>query len=955
MEFTADNLEHAVSQFYHTDANMQAQAHQWLTTAQNSQQAWAFVWELLQPYRSAEVQFFAATTLHMKIMKNWSEVPPEQYDALKKQLLQAVVSYAVGPKIVLNRLCIALSAYILQTCPSHWPAAIPELLSMFQPSNLPSIPPDKTVWILLEVLTVIPEEFQSMHLSQTHKVSAKLELERSTPQVVSLVESVLGQDDSGSQLVSQAVRCISTWIQLGIPITDCEQLIDQLVSTTVTSFYSNTEIVESAIEALSHIATHPNSHKYPSCVLSFLTRILPVHHLIRPDLDSIEAQELRASVYGLFISLAESHPRLILNSLLSATSQNTVCLIQIILACSNAPGSYPHQESHSHLAFGFWYILQDELLSCDASQYQLLLSILAPVYHSLALVLIRKSEFPADDQNISAEDKEAFRCYRQDIADTLMYCYNVLRENLLDLLLEKLQSTIQAVTAGENRGSWQSLEACLHGFAAIAETVGATESLRLQMFFYLLHTLPFDKLNIRVAVTALDAIGAYAEWFNSHPKSLTHVIPLLTLGLENAETAPAATLSLKDLSRECQFSIQPYSQLILSASMEALRAGRLKQNECVRLMYTIGRVLSVLPLETIIHYLDTIMFPCVNELHTLLGQEPSATVKAGLLLRLKMLSMIFNTLDTQVAVEENHDVSTVSTDQPVYLVLEKVLPLLADIVKKWRTDSSIIQAVFCAIKHAVSTLLENCTPLVPVILDLVASSYRAHPYPAVLDLAKQLCLLFGQENTTHYPLVCSVLAVIVQTSLVLPLKENTDIVEGFMLLCSQLIKKNPKLLTNTEGIHIVEVFKFATAAQAMAEVPTVKAAASFLSNFISLSREQPALLSAVQTEGEELVSVMLRCIGGESPRACVEPLAEVLLMLNKKYCDNLSRWLQQLLSVDGFPSPKATNDKKQHFAKMVLKERANKRKLQETIREFAFICRGLIGTEYAAQINSLYF
>lgn len=51
MEFTADNLEHAVSQFYHTDANMQAQAHQWLTTAQNSQQAWSFVWELLQPYR----------------------------------------------------------------------------------------------------------------------------------------------------------------------------------------------------------------------------------------------------------------------------------------------------------------------------------------------------------------------------------------------------------------------------------------------------------------------------------------------------------------------------------------------------------------------------------------------------------------------------------------------------------------------------------------------------------------------------------------------------------------------------------------------------------------------------------------------------------------------------------------------------------------------------------------
>lgn len=53
--------------------------------------------------------------------------------------------------------------------------------------------------------------------------------------------------------------------------------------------------------------------------------------------------------------------------------------------------------------------------------------------------------------------------------------------------------------------------------------------------------------------------------------------------------------------------------------------------------------------------------------------------------------MIFNTLDTQVVTEDNHNVNTVSTDQPVYLVLEKVLPLLADIVKKWKNDSSIIQ------------------------------------------------------------------------------------------------------------------------------------------------------------------------------------------------------------------------------------------------------------------------
>lgn len=51
MEYTAENLERVVTLFYRSEAGQQAQAHQWLTQAQNSPQAWSFVWELLQPQR----------------------------------------------------------------------------------------------------------------------------------------------------------------------------------------------------------------------------------------------------------------------------------------------------------------------------------------------------------------------------------------------------------------------------------------------------------------------------------------------------------------------------------------------------------------------------------------------------------------------------------------------------------------------------------------------------------------------------------------------------------------------------------------------------------------------------------------------------------------------------------------------------------------------------------------
>lgn len=82
-----------------------------------------------------------------------------------------------------------------------------------------------------------------------------------------------------------------------------------------------------------------------------------------------------------------------------------------------------------------------------------------------------------------------------------MYCYNVLREPLLGLLLERLKSCL------ELEGAWQALEACLHGFQAVAESVHVSESNHLPAFFALLQTVPFNKLNIQVAITTLDVVG----------------------------------------------------------------------------------------------------------------------------------------------------------------------------------------------------------------------------------------------------------------------------------------------------------------------------------------------------------------------------------------------------------------------------------------------------------------
>lgn len=56
-----------------------------------------------------ELQFYGSTILHSKLLKDWADIPATEYEPLKTKLLDAIVFFKDGPKVVLNRLCISVS------------------------------------------------------------------------------------------------------------------------------------------------------------------------------------------------------------------------------------------------------------------------------------------------------------------------------------------------------------------------------------------------------------------------------------------------------------------------------------------------------------------------------------------------------------------------------------------------------------------------------------------------------------------------------------------------------------------------------------------------------------------------------------------------------------------------------------------------------------------------------
>nr|CAH7738201.1 unnamed protein product [Callosobruchus chinensis] len=963
MEYNGENLVKAVTLFYRSEAHQQAEAHQWLREAQNSPHAWSFVWELLSPLKSSEVQFFAATTLHTKLMKHWNEVPEDHYEVLKKRILESIINYAMGPKLVLNRLCIALSAYIIHTIPTYWPNAFEELVSSFQPHHLPNVEPERVIWILLEILTVIPEEFQSTALALNQRNRVRTVLQEVSKDILKVVEMCLmpipnaGLNMSNLTTYLNASKCAAAWIQLGgLNMDECTFIINLLIDLTCFVYWNKTDpdglmpeemdVMETAVEALTAVIQHPNTHRYKNHVTKYAANILYKFEKILDAERSLPElnKDVVATLYGLIITIADSHSKIFIDNLKSQNPEEqriAFDLLNSILKCTNLPGLYPVDESSSTLTFGFWYTLQDDIISLGTAECAQLILTVKPYYRDLVCIMLRKSMYPTIDNSAwSLDDKEVFRCYRLDIADTFMYCYVILNLEMLDLLNTKLNEALKKdCTNGISPQTiqWTEVETVLHAFGAVAEGL-EYENLYLPKLMQTIKSIPFNELNSKVMTTALHTVGAYSEWFGDHPESLENVFPLILSTLANAEVSTSSTMALKNICHDCQKHLVPYADHILLSAQAALASGNLEFAECRRIMYSIGKVLSILPVDRIMEYLNIILAPSFEDLQKLAHAEPTPSITTSLVTRLSILVSLFISL--HVETEEK-------VEQPLLVVMQNTMPLYRIIGEKYCRNPDVMEDLSAIFKYGVTTLKDDCKPLLNDMLQIIVTIYREVPQANILVVAKTILILFGREDEftslnqqLMHELVNVTLQMCAQYSTNNQLSEKADVLEGFFSMLANLAKKVPHLISSS-GIDTSALFQCAILALVLPEIQTLKAVSSFLVHFISQSRES-SQADVVQAFGESLVLRILMNLGTTAPRSSVDIFSDIILALNKKYCDNLSRWLNSLLAQEGFPSSRISNLQKENFIKSVLREKANKRRLCDIVLEFTLICRGIL-------------
>lgn len=904
-------------------------AHKWLLTTQKSQQAWQLCWRLMQRDKAPEIQFFGASMLHFKISKHWNDLQEEHHIDLRSELFKHIFMFLSGPRIVLTRLCIALGAFALNTMPDHWSNAINDIITTFQ--NAATSSSQGEVWpiSMLETLTVLPEEFHSGDFLPGRKQALRGELNCGVPQVIQVVQEYLSPLHP-VQVRQQALKCLISWVQFGVRIVDLANALPMVFDSV-----QNPELFDTSVDLIVEIATHPSGTNYPAHMWKFVTDVLLLGDPLRTALQSGD-MDTSQGLCRVVVSLAETHMMLLLSADTEERELQAFTLVQLILECTGAQGWYPVDEQCSEMTFNFWYTLQDDITNEEPSLTEKHKNVYGPVMLSLCQVLTRKVQYPPENtwQGFSTDEKEQFRCYRQDIADTMMYVFCLLRGHCL----QQLYHILSTLLSGETNPSWQSVDATLYLIQAVSEYVNPNEESYVPAILSLLPRLPDHPY---VSQTALLMVGSYSEWLKCHPDHLRSVLPVLLGGLSQEQLASASTQALRGVCEECVQDLEPGTLMeILSHCQAALSGAVMKEREKIRCVECIGHVLSVQDTSPATHQARAIFNPYMEGLARLVQHQVSPELKASLQFHLQVFVVLFKCLDPD---------SIDNSPHPAAVVLSDIFQSLKS-MEHWLQDSQIQQSFCLCLERAISTIRDHMgVTLVSGLAELIVGYYSSSPNSGLLDSASTLVGMYGKVDE-HNQSMLFVFQRITSCTLQLlqsNFREHPDILQSFLHFVNRSLKSNPKLVFEAESRH-VNIFQCGLAALDVQESHAVRAACSFFSTFITVCENQETPRTTLSEYGPYLVSQVVKGIAGGVPRQCTDYMAEVLFALNNRDVSLLSRWLQDIMQVEGFPSNLVTLTQKQQFVTAVVRGRAHRRRVKDSVKEFSLLCRGLYGTTYAS-------
>ncbi|CAF3591778.1 unnamed protein product [Rotaria sordida] len=950
--YSAEDIERIIDNFYsptcHLSIEQRQQLNSILENLQYSTLAWDFSWKLLDINKSASVQFFGAVALCNKISKNLSELDDNQIQQLFQQLIQRLIFYiSIHSKQIIIKLTVALDHLILHMIPDKWNNGITAIINLFTQSQNEFLiqHPEKGHLIVLNILTILPEEFSRINVSKSQRSLIRLELEKEFSNVLNYLQFIISTYDQ-TDILSKIFSCLSKWLEFGISILKIEIIFEYLFNSL-----NNENLFDDVCDCLSVLFTLPDALKYPSIFSRLLPYVIQFETILDQCL-TIGNKEKAECITKLITQFGENLVQLIVQMSITTNSQSQILshnFCRLVMKCTEMKGQYPIEEICSALTFSFWNALEEEVTSINEKTNQdILLELFRPYFEHLIEVLISKGRLPDNENIFTYEDKELFRCYRSDIIDTMICMYNILGNRAMEVLVNYLLISI------EQNQSWQIQESIIQLIGALYEYISPDENQVLPRIFSLLPKLNFS--NSVIINATLTVLGKYSSWLGNHQDILQNCVHLCINALSNPELIQSASIALKDLIKENRMYMSRYLNDIFPIMKNVLENVHVhvQSNDRIRCLSIIGYILSVHPSNIVINHLNIILVPEVNKLLDYVSQINNN--QENICTSLNFISVLITAIgyygDQHDGEDNEQQYKTVENPSNITEVLCCILrdldPILQMILKQYADNIQVTEKICEILSRIVTILRESSSLVLNIFAQLLQNMGPNILHQEFLNFVRNILLLFSKDLDKS---VFNLFLIVLQKFQCLFngdiqwLKNHVDIVEDVANFFSQVIKKLPNIIHQCPDEVFILFIQLIKNGIQLHEPGTLKSISTFTSNFIEYTKSNQRATNLLQQNGLEIVQILLKCIGGTSPHHLIESLSLPLFTLSKSYLDWTTCWVRQCLNDPNFPSSSAKRHHRETLLKILTSKQTSRSSFKDHINTFSLACRETISKE----------
>ncbi|CAF3539923.1 unnamed protein product [Adineta steineri] len=945
--YSADDIERIINDFYSPTSQLSISERQQMNTilenCQYSSLAWDFAWTFLNINKSASVQFFGAMALSNKISKNLSELDDNQIQQLFQQLVQRLIFYnSINSKQIITKLTIALCQLILNMMPDKWNNGLTAIITLFTQSQNEFLlqQPEKGHLIVLDILTILPEEFSRINVTKSRRSSIRVELEKEFSTVLDYLQFIISTFNQ-VDILSKIFSCLSKWLEFGISILKIEIFFQYLFTSL-----NNEYLFDDVCQCLIVIFTSPDALKYPTTFSRLLPYVLQLETLLDQYL-TIENKEKVECITKLITEFGENLTQLIVQISMTQNSQSqNFC--HLVMKCTNMKGQYPIEETCSELTFNFWHALKEEITSTNEDKNQaILLEIFRPYFEHLIEVLISKGQIPENENVFTSEDKELFRSYRLNIIDTMMCMYDVLGNRAIEVLGNHLLISI------DQNQSWQRQESIIYLVGSGSEYIQSDENQILPSIFSLIPKLNFS--NNLIIRTTLTVLGQYSNWLSNHQDILQNCVHLCINGLSNSELIESSSIALKELIKENRIYMSKYLHDIFPVMKNVLENVHIQSNDRIRCLTIIGYILSVHPSKIVIEYLNILLSPEVNKLLSYLSDiennQNAIIRKENICTTLNFISVLITAIgyydDQNNGVENEQQLNISNTSEVLCCILRDLDPILHMILEQYANDIQVTEKICEILSRTVTILKESSSLMFNTFFQILQNMGSNILHVEFLNFVRNTLLLFSKDtNQSVFNLFLIVLHKFghLFNGDIQWLKDHVDTVEDIANFFGQIIKKLPNVIHHCPDEAYVLFIQFMKNGIQLHEQGALKSISTFISNFIEYTKLNQRAADLLQQNGFEFVQILLKCIGGTSPHHLIDSLSLPLFTLSKSYLQWTTHWVQQCLNDPNFPTSSAKRQHREALLKILTSERTRYSNFKDHINTFSLACRETIPT-----------